>query len=171
MVLQSLFRRIIDFGSALDEFTMKHYYGSAGPSRYLFPFVYLFWKFFLLWFANPDSHNALGYLEFRAEQTHDYAPPEAIMNSSWHRGPTSLTLKYGSSTIYLFIFKAWLQLTLAKYMTHLFSCRYDMWSVGVVMLEMILGSPNVFDISSVTRALLDQHIRGWSENFKELAYK
>ncbi|KAF3552768.1 hypothetical protein F2Q69_00014188 [Brassica cretica] len=101
--------RIIDFGSALDEFTMKHYYGSAGPSR--------------------------------AEQTHDYAPPEAIMNSSWHRGPTSLTLKY------------------------------DMWSVGVVILEMILGSPNVFDISSVTRALLDQHIRGWSENFKELAYK
>ncbi|XP_024013006.1 probable protein phosphatase 2C 51 isoform X2 [Eutrema salsugineum] len=101
--------RIIDFGSALDEFTMKHYYGSAGPSR--------------------------------AEQTHDYAPPEAILNSSWHRGPTSLTLKY------------------------------DMWSVGVVMLEMILGSPNVFEISSVTRALLDQHIRGWSENFKELAYK
>ncbi|CAN7012704.1 unnamed protein product, partial [Brassica oleracea var. botrytis] len=101
--------RIIDFGSALDEFTMKHYYGSVGPSR--------------------------------AEQTHDYAPPEAIMNSSWHRGPTSLTLKY------------------------------DMWSVGVVILEMILGSPNVFDISSVTRALLDQHIRGWSENFKELAYK
>ncbi|KAL0725229.1 hypothetical protein Bca4012_039828 [Brassica carinata] len=101
--------RIIDFGSALDEFTMKHYYGSVGPSR--------------------------------AEQTHDYAPPEAILNSSWHRGPTSLTSKY------------------------------DMWSVGVVMLEMILGSPNVFDISSVTRALLDQHIRGWSENFKELAYK
>uniref|UniRef100_A0A1J3K1H9 PPM-type phosphatase domain-containing protein n=1 Tax=Noccaea caerulescens TaxID=107243 RepID=A0A1J3K1H9_NOCCA len=101
--------RIIDFGSALDEFTMKHYYGSTGPSR--------------------------------AEQTHDYAPPEAMLNSSWHRGPTSLTLKY------------------------------DMWSVGVVMLEMILGSPNVFDISFVTRALLDQHIRGWSENFKELAYK
>ncbi|WZY87408.1 hypothetical protein YC2023_044143 [Brassica napus] len=101
--------RIIDFGSALDEFTMKHYYGSVGPSR--------------------------------AEQTHDYAPPEAILNSSWHRGQTSLTMKY------------------------------DMWSVGVVMLEMILGSPNVFDISSVTRALLDQHIRGWSENFKELAYK
>ncbi|CAH2062968.1 unnamed protein product [Thlaspi arvense] len=101
--------RIIDFGSALDEFTIKHYYGSTGPSR--------------------------------AEQTQDYAPPEAILNSSWHRGPTSLTLKY------------------------------DMWSVGVVMLEMILGSPNVFEISSVTRALLDQHIRGWSENFKELAYK
>ncbi|AEE80468.1 kinase superfamily protein [Arabidopsis thaliana] len=101
--------RIIDFGSALDEYTIKHLYGSTGPSR--------------------------------AEQTHDYAPPEAILNSSWHHGPTSLTLKY------------------------------DMWSVGVVMLEMILGSPNVFEISSVTRALLDQHIRGWSENFKELAYK
>ncbi|VVB06715.1 unnamed protein product [Arabis nemorensis] len=101
--------RIIDFGSALDEFTIKHLYGSTGPSR--------------------------------AEQTHDYAPPEAILNSSWHHGPTSLTLKY------------------------------DMWSVGVVMLEMILGSPNVFEISPVTRALLDQHIRGWNENFKDLAYK
>ncbi|KAG7593369.1 Protein kinase-like domain superfamily, partial [Arabidopsis thaliana x Arabidopsis arenosa] len=67
-------RRIIDFGSAFDEYTMKHLYGSTGPSR------------------------------------------------------------------------------------------YGMWSVGVVMLEMILGSPNVFEISSVTRALLDQHIRGVEKN-------
>lgn len=134
-----------------------------------FSLLCLFWKFFLLWFVILIINNPLDYLEFRAEQTHDYAPPEAILNSSWHRGPTSLTLKYGSFTS--FFPKAWLQLTLAKYKTHFFSCRYDMWSVGVVMLEMILGSPNVFDISSVTRALLDQHIRGWSENFKELAYK
>lgn len=55
-----------------------------------------------------------------------------------------------------------------------FSCsvdRYDMWSVGVVFLEMILGSPNVFQINAITRALLDHHLEGWSENLKELACK
>lgn len=46
-----------------------------------------------------------------------------------------------------------------------------MWSVGVVMLELILGSPHVFQISDRTRALLDQHLEGWSEPTKELAYK
>lgn len=46
-----------------------------------------------------------------------------------------------------------------------------MWSVGVVMLELILGSPNVFQISDYTRILLDQHLQGWNEGLKELAYK
>lgn len=49
--------------------------------------------------------------------------------------------------------------------------RYDMWSVGVVILELILGSPNVFQISSITQALLDQHLNGWNDSLKELAYK
>lgn len=35
MNLFHFFRRIIDFGSAIDEFTLKHLYGS-GPSRYKF---------------------------------------------------------------------------------------------------------------------------------------
>lgn len=101
--------RIIDFGSAIDEFTLRHLYGSAGPSR--------------------------------AEQTSEYAPPEAFLNTSFYQGPMSTMLKY------------------------------DMWSVGVVMLELILGSPNVFQISGVTRVLLDQHLKGWDERLKELAYK
>lgn len=46
-----------------------------------------------------------------------------------------------------------------------------MWSVGVVILELILGSPNVFQISAVTSALLDQHLDGWDESLKELAYR
>lgn len=46
-----------------------------------------------------------------------------------------------------------------------------MWSVGVVILEMILGSPNVFQINAVTRLLLDRHLEGWNESLKELAYK
>lgn len=49
--------------------------------------------------------------------------------------------------------------------------RYDMWSVGVVILELILGSPNAFQISAYTRALLDQQLDGWSEGLKELAHK
>ena len=52
-----------------------------------------------------------------------------------------------------------------------FLCRYDMWSVGVVMLELIMGSPHIFQISDRTRALLDQHLEGWSGHTKELAYK
>ncbi|OMO77631.1 hypothetical protein CCACVL1_14928 [Corchorus capsularis] len=101
--------RIIDFGSAIDGFTMKHLYGPTGPSR--------------------------------SEQTHDYSPPEALLNATWYQGPTRTTLKY------------------------------DMWGVGVVMLEMILGSPNVFQISALTRTLLDHHLEGWNEGLKELAYK
>lgn len=54
--------------------------------------------------------------------------------------------------------------------TYLFD-RYDMWSVGVVILEMILGSPNVFQISDLTRALLDHHLEGWNDSLKELAYR
>lgn len=46
-----------------------------------------------------------------------------------------------------------------------------MWSVGVVILELILGSPNAFQISAYTRTLLDQQLEGWSEGLKELAYK
>ncbi|XP_073149139.1 uncharacterized protein [Henckelia pumila] len=101
--------RIIDFGSAVDDYTVKHLYGSVGPSS--------------------------------AEQTVDYAPPEAFLNMSWYKWPSSITVKY------------------------------DMWSVGIVMLELILGSPNVFQINSITRVLLDQHLKGWNDNLKELAYK
>ncbi|KAJ6998460.1 hypothetical protein NC653_014593 [Populus alba x Populus x berolinensis] len=93
----------------MDEFTLKHLYGSTGPSR--------------------------------AEQTSEYSPPESFHNASWYHGPTSTNLKY------------------------------DMWSVGVVMLELILGTPNVFQISARTQALLDPHIAGWNEDLKELAYK
>ncbi|XAR58577.1 Phosphoprotein phosphatase [Bertholletia excelsa] len=100
---------IIDFGSAMDAFTMKNLYGSAGPSR--------------------------------AEQTYEYTPPEALLNASWYQGPIYRTLKY------------------------------DMWSTGVVFLELILGSPDVFQISSLTRTLLDQHLEGWSDGLKELAHK
>ncbi|KAK1412580.1 hypothetical protein QVD17_33952 [Tagetes erecta] len=101
--------RIIDFGSAMDEFTIKHLYGAAGPSR--------------------------------DEQTYEYMPPEAFLNATWYHGSSSITSKY------------------------------DMWSVGVVILELIIGSPNVFQIDAITRALLDQHLEGWSDGLKELAYK
>lgn len=49
--------------------------------------------------------------------------------------------------------------------------RYDIWSVGVVMLELIVGSPHVFQISDRIRVLMDQRLEGWSEQTKDLAYK
>lgn len=54
---------------------------------------------------------------------------------------------------------------------HFLFGRYDMWSAGVVFLELILGSPDVFQISALTSALLDQHLEGWNEGLKELAHK
>ncbi|XP_022640333.1 uncharacterized protein LOC106771884 isoform X5 [Vigna radiata var. radiata] len=77
----------------------------------------------------------------RAEQTYEYTPPEALLNATWYQGPTSSTLKY------------------------------DMWSVGVVMLELVLGTPDAFQINALTRTLLDQHLEGWNEGVRELAYK
>ncbi|XP_062197155.1 uncharacterized protein LOC133900076 isoform X2 [Phragmites australis] len=100
--------RLIDFGSAIDDYTLKHLYGS-GPTR--------------------------------SEQTFEYTPPEALLNSNWFQGSEGARMKY------------------------------DIWSVGVVMLELILGSPHVFQISDRTRVLMDQRLEGWSEQTKELAYK
>ncbi|XP_022684859.1 uncharacterized protein LOC101768355 isoform X1 [Setaria italica] len=100
--------RLIDFGSAIDDYTLKHLYGS-GPTR--------------------------------SEQTFEYTPPEALLNSNWFQGSKSARLKY------------------------------DIWSVGVVMLELIMGSPHIFQISDRTRVLMDQRLEGWSEQTKELAYK
>jgi len=100
--------RLIDFGSAIDDYTLKHLYGS-GPTR--------------------------------SEQTFEYTPPEALLNSNWFQGSKSARLKY------------------------------DIWSVGVVMLELIVGSPHVFQISDRTRVLMDHRLEGWSEQTRELAYK
>ncbi|TVU25061.1 hypothetical protein EJB05_27537, partial [Eragrostis curvula] len=100
--------RLIDFGSAIDDYTLKHLYDS-GPTR--------------------------------SEQTFEYTPPEALLNSNWFQGSKNARLKY------------------------------DIWSVGVVMLELIVGSPHVFQISDRTRVLMDQRLEGWSEQTKELAYK
>ncbi|OQR96554.1 protein phosphatase 1L-like protein [Achlya hypogyna] len=47
---------------------------------------------------------------------------------------------------------------------------YDMWSVGVVFLELILGSPHVFAISSRARAKLDVHLQHKSEEAKRKSY-
>lgn len=77
----------------------------------------------------------------RSEQTYDYTPPEALLNTRWFQGPKSVVQKY------------------------------DMWSVGVVMLELILGSPDVFQLNARTGALLDKHLEGWNEGVKELAYR
>lgn len=36
---------------------------------------------------------------------------------------------------------------------------YDMWSVGVTWLELILGTPHVFQLSARQRALLHHHLK------------
>ncbi|KAF0694167.1 Aste57867_14927 [Aphanomyces stellatus] len=47
---------------------------------------------------------------------------------------------------------------------------YDMWSVGVVFLELILGSPHVFSITSRARAKVDAHLHDKSEAMRTKSY-
>ncbi|XP_024523224.1 uncharacterized protein LOC9639111 [Selaginella moellendorffii] len=100
--------RLIDFGSAINPFTLQHLYGSAGPSR--------------------------------NEHTPEYAPPEALLFDHWmHFHPNQTK-------------------------------AHDIWSVGVIMLEIVLGTPHVFQISARTRVLLDRSLGGWDEESKNVAY-
>jgi serine/threonine protein kinase len=54
--------------------------------------------------------------------------------------------------------------------SHPFS--YDMWSVGVVFLELFLGSPHVFSIQSRARVKLDAQLGGKvrSDKYKHDVY-
>lgn len=45
--------------------------------------------------------------------------------------------------------------TESHWYSHCVVYRYDIWSVGVVMLELIVGSPHVFQISDRARILMD----------------
>lgn len=64
------------------------------------------------------------------EQTVEYAPPETVFGRFWGGKPV--------------VRRTW---------------PYDMWSLGVVWLELLLGTPHVFQISARTRALLDARLR------------
>ncbi|GJN25256.1 hypothetical protein PR202_gb13058 [Eleusine coracana subsp. coracana] len=55
--------RLIDFGSAIDDYTLKYLYDS-GPTR--------------------------------SEQTFEYTPPEALLNSNWFQGSKNARLKLRS---------------------------------------------------------------------------
>lgn len=90
--------KLADFGSAVDDFTLRHLYPSGhGPSQ--------------------------------AEETREYQPPEVLFSD--------LGQPYDYESPF----------------------SYDLWSVGVVFLEMLLGSPQVFMISPRARAKLDAALR------------
>ena len=59
-----------------------------------------------------------------AEQTNEYAPPEALFRKDW-----------------IPFFKAKPE-------------SYDSWSIGVLILELLLGTPNVFSVDQRTTTLL-----------------
>lgn len=48
---------------------------------------------------------------------------------------------------------------------------YDMWSMGVVFLELVLGTPDVFQVSSRLRAILLSKLDGQTEEVKAQACK
>eukprot|EP00775_Hariotina_reticulata_P005290 gene5289-5525_t len=66
------------------------------------------------------------------ELTLEYAPPEVLFSTRYHH-----PLSAGPALLH----------------------AYDVWSAGVVMLELVLGSPAVFAPSPPTRAALDKELR------------
>jgi serine/threonine protein phosphatase PrpC/serine/threonine protein kinase len=84
---------------------------------------------------NFSNQNLYSHGPTAAEQTSEYAPPEALL------GPT------------------WIPFLETKPET------YDSWSVGVVALELLLGTPNVFSVDQRTTAVLSNKMkkRGASE--------
>lgn len=81
-----------------------------------------------------------GHGPSQAEETREYQPPEVLFH------------ELGQPYDYEFPFS------------------YDLWSVGVVFLEMLLGSPQVFMISPRARAKLDAKLRGKDEQTKLKSY-
>lgn len=57
----------------------------------------------------------------RLEQTDEYAPPEAIFGYTYNNTDVGLTPSF------------------------------DSWSIGIVALELLLGTPNVFSVDQRTR--------------------
>jgi len=84
--LTGIHLRVIDFGSAVDEFSMHHLY--------------------------PDGPSS-------AQQTFYMMSPEALFGNDWLQGPS-----------------------LAR-------AKYDMWTIGQIIMELVLGTQNVFGSHTV----------------------
>ncbi|PNH02892.1 hypothetical protein TSOC_011092 [Tetrabaena socialis] len=104
--------RLIDFGSAVDDYSLQHLYGSEGPTS--------------------------------DQLTLEYAPPEALFGRYWE-GTRGMRPR---------------------------SWTYDMWSVGVVWLELLLATPQVWQLPAATRALLEARLalRGRPESERSLLF-
>lgn len=72
-------------------------------------------------FNDFTSRNLYTRGPSRLEQTDDYAPPEAMFGYAYN--DTSVGLK----------------------------SSFDSWSIGIVALELLLGTPNVFTVDQRTR--------------------
>ncbi|XP_038678460.1 probable inactive protein kinase At3g63330 [Tripterygium wilfordii] len=120
-------RRLIDFGSAIDDFSLRNLYGSNGPSENLSGLVSLL----VSAFVHPITDQTVCSIELFyiihswislrlvAQETYAYAPPEVLANPSWFKGPSRRGKKY------------------------------DMWSVGAMILDMVVGGP-IFHLTPST---------------------
>ena len=77
-----------------------------------------------------------------AEQTDDYSPPEVLLGSTTTFSSSSTTntdnkFPFDKQTPY----------------------SYDSWSIGIVALEMLLGTPHVFSVDQRTRAILTNSMK------------
>lgn len=75
----------------------------------------------------------------RLEQTDEYAPPEAIFGHTYSRRSRPAL-----------------------------DAAFDSWSIGILALELLLGTPNVFSVDQRTRAVLTHKMRKEGSSQKEI---
>lgn len=81
----------------------------------------------------------------QSEETREYQPPEVL----FHEYHTTQSSSTHASIV---------------------TTKYDLWSIGVVFLEIILGSPQVFELDSRARAKVDAKIQHKSPQAKSKSY-
>ena len=93
----------------------------------------------LLRYENSRRINHSHHLHCQAEQTDEYAPPEVLFSTS-----------------------EWIPFEELK------PESYDSWSIGVVILEMLLGTPNVFSVDKRTTAVLTTKLKDESASDSDI---
>lgn len=86
-----------------------------------------------------------------AELTMQYASPELIFNIT----TTTTTSSSGSS--------------FNTNNNNMYTEAYDIWSIGVIFLEVILGTANVFSVDQRTSAMLTHRLQGYPPKMVEQA--
>ena len=111
--------------------------------------------------VNPDMDMGIFYpdgIDTGEEETVDYKPPELrLLKRSLQSKEVMILNDYSVNSQY---HKETEGLHLSQ--------SYDMWSLGTLFLEILLGTPKVFDVNDRIQAIISAHFHGSSREDAEL---